>query len=233
MSSCDSYIQGIRMRATRLDECGAPVEGSCSTVVSKGFVSIAVSNNETSPTEISQVLADGTRAYFIQTPKILNNITATITFAEVDPELFELMTGSPLVLDDTTPTPVAQGFRTDSAAYGLANVALEVWTNLARSSCEVDGTTRRWGYYLMPWLYQGVVGKPTFENGSVNFTVNEAVTRDGTPWGTGPYDIQLDNTAAPSPLFSPLPSTTHDLIYKVNLEPPAASCGCTALVLPT
>lgn len=225
-ATCDSYIQGIRMRATRLDTCGAPEAGACGFVVSEGFVNIALTVNETAPTEISQVLASGKRCYYLQTAKLLNNVGATIEFCGVDPELFELMTGSPLVLDDEG---VAHGFTTDSESYAIGNVALEVWTNLANNNCLVTGG-RRWGYYLMPWLYQGAVGKPTIENGAVNFTVNEAVTRDGTDWGVGPYDIQLDRFGNPSPLFVPLPPSTHDLLYKVNLEPPEALCGCQELV---
>ncbi|MCZ7478886.1 hypothetical protein [Micromonospora sp. WMMC273] len=226
----DSYLQGLRIRATRLDDCGAPVFGPCGTVVSKGFVNINLSVQETNPTEIAPVLADGSRCYYIQTAKLLNNIQASLEFCEVDPELFEMMTGSPLVLDDAT-VPKAQGFVTDSQVYGLANVALEVWTNLARGGCGVPGG-RRWGYYLLPWLYQGTVSKPTIENGAVNFTVNEAVTRDGNQWGVGPYDIQMTSgsTPEPSPLFEPLTSTTHDLLYKVNMAPPAPTEGCVPLV---
>jgi hypothetical protein len=219
-----SYLQGLRIRATRLDECGAIDYGNCSSVVSKGFISIELENQETSPEEISQVLADGTRCYYQNTPKLLNGVQATIEFCEVDPELFEIMTGSPLVLDDDDEP---QGFTTDSAAYGIANVALEVWMKIANSDCTTFG--RRWGYYLMPWLYQGVVGKPTIENGAVTFTVNEALTHDGNQWGVGPYNIQYDNADVLSPLFVPITTTTHDLLYKVNLAPPAVTDGCVAL----
>lgn len=230
LATCDAYLQGLRLRATRLDDCGAPVEGACSTVVTKGFISIALDVNETNPTEINQVLADGTRCYFKQTPKLLNNVQATIEMCQVDPTLFEMMTGSPLIFDDSD-DPVAIGFTTDSASYGIANVALEVWTNLDPGNCLTGG--RRWGYYLMPWLYQGTVGKPTIENGAITFTINEAVTHEGNQWGVGPYDIQLDADGNLSPLFSPLASSVHDLLYKVNVPPPDPSCGCTALVLPS
>jgi hypothetical protein len=225
-ATCDSYIQGIRIRATRLDDCGEPEAGPCGYVVSKGFVNIALSNQETSPTEISQVLADGTRCYYLQTPKLLNGVQANIEFCEVDPELFEILTGVPLLLDDAG---VAHGFTTDSASYAIGNVALEVWMNLARGGCAVTNG-RRWGYYLMPWLYQGSIGKPTIENGAVNFTLSEAMTRDGNQWGVGPYDIQLDADGNLSPLFLPLASTVHDAVYKVNLAPPEPLCGCQELI---
>lgn len=227
--SCDSYLQGLVIRATRLDECGLPDYGACGTVVSEGFINIELENNETDAEEISQTLASGRRCYYVETPKLLNNVQATIELCEVDPELFEIMTGAPLVLDDAV-TPEAQGFTTDSASYGVANVALELWMNLASGGCVAGDFPRRWGYYLMPWLYQGTVGKPTVENGAVNFTISEARTRDGNQWGVGPYNIQRTAGGVLSPLFAPITSTTHDLLYKVNVAPPTATCGCTALV---
>lgn len=228
-STCDSFLQGLVIRATRLDDCGAPVYGASSTVVSEGFINIELENQETDATEISQTKANGKRCYYVETPVLLNAVQATIEFCEVDPELFEMITGAPLVLDDET-TPVAHGFTTDSASYATANVALELWTNLASGGCNpAVQYPRRWGYYLMPWLYQGRVGKPTVENGAVNFTIQEARTRDGNQWGVGPYNIQRDKNGVLSPLFTPITSTTHDLLYKVNVPPPEASCGVQAL----
>jgi hypothetical protein len=224
--TCDSYLQGIRLRATRLNDCGEVEAGECGYVVTKGFISVALSVNETDPTEIAQVLADGTRCYFKQTPKILNNISASIEMCEVDPELFELLTGSPLVLDDEG-EPI--GFTTDSETYALNNAAIELWTNLARNNCGVVNG-RRWGYYLLPWVTGGTVSKPTIENGAINFTIADAFTVDGNQWGIGPYDMQLDLNGDPSPLFEALASTAHDLLYKTNLEPPDPLCGCQTLV---
>lgn len=226
--TCDSYIQGLKVRATRLDECGAVDAGPCGYVVSKGFVSVAVSENTTDSTEISQTLADGTRCYYVETQPLLNNLTVNIEFCQVDPELFELTTGSPLVLDDAV-TPAAIGFTTDEATYASAHFALEVWTALAQGTCPV-GTGRRWGYYLLPWLVQGTVSKPTFENGSVNFSVMGAKTKTPNQWGVGPYNIQLDSAGNPSPLFTPLSTTAHDLLSKVNVAPPTEVCGCQELI---
>lgn len=232
MTTCTSYLQGLVIRATKLDSCGAPVSGPCSTVTSKGFISVELESDETSGNEISPTLADGTRCYYHLSPKLLNGIKTNIEFCSVDPDLFNLLTGAPIVLDDTTPTPQSIGFTTDSASYGVANVALELWTNLKDGGC-ADANGRKWGYYLQPWLHQGTVGKPTIENDAVNFTVSEAITRDGNQWGVGPYNIQLDNAGVASPLFSALASTVHDLLMPVNLAPPTPVCGCQALIIPT
>ena len=232
MATCVNYLQGLVIRATKLDSCGALVEGACSTVVSKGFISMEIEADETSGNEIAPILADGTRCYYHLSPKLLNGIKVNIEFCQVDPELINLLTGSPIVTDDATPTPGSIGFTTDSAAYGLANVALELWMNLAGGGC-ASASGRRWGYYLLPWLHQGTVGKPTVENDAVNFTVQEAITRDGNQWGVGPYNIQLDNASTPSPLFTALSTTAHDLLMPVNIAPPTPVCGCQALVIPT
>ena len=229
MATCVSYLQGLVIRATKLDSCGALVAGSCSTVVSKGFISMELEADETDGQEISPTLADGSRCYYYMSPKLLNGIKATIEFCQVDPELINLLTGAPLVVDDATPTPASIGFTTDSASYGLANVAIELLMATAGGGCT---TGRRWGYYLLPWLYQGTVGKPTIENDAVNFTI-EAMTRDGNQWGVGPYDIQLTSAGAPSPLFTALSTTAHDLLMPVNLAPPTPVCGCQTLVIPT
>lgn len=232
MTTCASYLQGLVIRATKLDTCGAPVAGTCSTVTSKGFISFEIEADEASGNEISQTLADGSRCYYYLSPKQLNGIKINIEFCKVDPELINLLTGSPLVLDDSTPTPVSIGFTTDSASYGIANVALELWMNLADGGCS-STTGRKWGYYLLPWLHQGTVGKPTVENDAVNFTVSEAITRDGNQWGVGPYNIQQTLAGVSSPLFTALSTTAHDLLMPVNLAPPSAVCGCQTLVIPT
>jgi len=232
MSLCVSYLQGLILRATKLDSCGAPVAGACSTITTKGFISVEVKADETAGNEISPTLADGTRCYYQVSPKQLNKLTVNIELCQVDPELINMITGSPIITDDATPTPSAIGFTTDSAAYGVANVALELWTNIAGGGC-ASATGRKWGYYLLPWLTQGTVGKPKFENDAVTFTIDEAITKDGNQWGVGPYNIQQTRLGVPSPLFTTLSTTAHDLIIPVNLAPPAPVCGCQTLVIPT
>jgi len=230
VAACESYFQGFVVRVTRLDECGAPVAGACSTVVSDGFVKVETEPDEEDGEVLTQVKADGTRCYYRKGPKQLNGFKTNIEFCDVDPELFNIATGVTLVTDDATP-PVSRGFAVDSATYAQADFALEVWTDTANSSCPT--TTQRWGYILLPWLAEGTVGTPTIENGAANFTVKDAMTMDGNGWGVGPYDIQTSALGVASPLFSPISTTTHFLLYQVNLAPPVDACGCQTLVIPT
>jgi hypothetical protein len=231
-ATCDSYLQGIRLRATKLDACGAPVAGAGGFIVTKGFISIEIEDDVTKGQEIGPTLADGSRCYYQVTKPLLNGIKVNIEFCQVDPELFNLLTGSPIITDDAV-APNSIGFTTDEATYASGNVALELWTNLATGSCPVTTTGRRWGYYLLPWVYNGVVGKPKFENDAVNFSLSDGMTHTGNLWGFGPHYIQNDKLGNASRLFTPLSSTAHDLVYKVNVAPPAPVCGAQSLVLAT
>lgn len=234
MTTCANYLQGLVMRATKLDACGAPVAGATSTVVTKGFINVELEADEESGNAIAPTLANGERCYYYSTQKNLNGIKANIELCQVDPDFFNLVTGAPLVVDDASPTPGSIGFTTDSASYGIANVALELWLSTKGTSCSTSGTsTRRWGYYLMPWVYQGTVGKPTVENDAVNFTISDAITQDGNQWGVGPYNIQYTRLGAASPLFTSLSTTAHDLLMLTNMAPPTPSCGYQTLVIPT
>lgn len=226
--TCFNLIQGERMRLTRVDSCGNVVEGECSTVVSDGFVSVAMTDNVEDPEEFKQKNAAGRYCF---TPMrglpLLNWIDTTITFCEVDPELMELATASPIVVSDATPAE-AVGFGTDSDTYASASFALEVWTNLPSEVC--SGGEQQWGYLLLPWVLEGVIGDLTIENGPVSFEV-KARTNGGNAWGVGPYDVINTVLGVPSPLLEAIPTTRHRHIQLTSLAPPDAACGCQALAL--
>lgn len=225
-SECRSLIQGTVMRATRLNECGEVVFGECAFVVSSGFVSVAMTDNVESPDEFKQKTAGGEFCVNQRSRPLLNWIETAIQFCEVDPELFELVTGSPLVLDaDDT----AVGFATDEDTYASASFTLEVWTNVAKAAgvaCPPGGTL--YGYMLLPWLIEGTVGDVTIENALINFTVN-TITSKGSAWHHGPYDVVMQGNGLPGPLLEPVPSNRHRQLMLTTVAPPEPSCGCQTL----
>lgn len=228
-SVCHNPIQGRTMRVTRLDgDCCSPVEGDCSTVVSEAFVSVAMTDNIEPPDEFKSKNAQGIYCFPpVRTRPLLNWIEVEMVFCQVDPEMFELITGSPLVLDADGN---AVGFGTDNDTYATGRFALEVWTNLGGSAACVDG--ERYGYLLLPCMKEGTFGDLTIENGLINFTVN-AVTNGFNDWGVGPYDVVLDGAGLPSPLLSPLPTQRQRQWMLTGLTPPVSSCGCQPLVIPS
>lgn len=217
------------MRVTRLDgNCCSPVEGECSTVVSESFISVTMTDNIEPPDEFKQKNAGGVYCYPpVRTLPLLNWIEAEIQFCQVDPEMFELITGSPIITDANGD---AVGFASDNDSYATGRFGLEVWTNLAGAQACIGG--EQFGYLVLPCMKEGTFGDLTIENGTITFTVN-AVTSGFNDWGVGPYDVVLDGDGLPSPLLSAMPTNRQRQWMLTNLAPPPASCGCQPLVIPS
>jgi len=231
VSECRTLIQGTRLRATLVDDCGAPLGGPCSQIVTDGFVSVAMTDNVESPDEFKKKNAGGAFCLNQRSEPELNWIEVAIVLCEVMPELIHFLSGARLVYDDAV-VPNAVGFGTDSDVYASASVAVELWTNLGRrrGQAACTGGTTRYGYLLLPWLIEGTMADTTIENGPAEWTIN-TITADGNDWGVGPYDVLLDRNGAASPLLEAIPSTRHRHMQFTDLAPPDALCACQELVL--
>lgn len=226
---CQAPIQGNTMRVQTVNSCGTPLVGSCVSAVSNGFVSVEMQDQVESGQEIVVMNAAGALCVNEKSPKQLKWIEVTITFCKVDPEMFNLITGSTLVLDDSA-SPQAVGFQTRTSNYATGAFGLEVWTNMAQAQCVTVGTfsLAPYGYFLLPNVVEGTVGDLKIENGAVSFTV-QGRTKQGTNWGTGPKTVLANmTTGAAEKLLIALPSDTHRHLQWTYLAPPAASCGCAA-----
>lgn len=224
MTKCYSLLRGRVLRATRLDACGNVVPGSASTVVSEGAVSVALTAVTREGTTIELENANGKlMVQDIPAPQI-TGFTAVATFLQVDPNLYNLLAGLPLVFDDAT-EPEAIGFDVDSDIdLSGSGVALELWTNLPSAVCE-PGQSQQFGYMLLPFMQGGILGDWTWENGGINFQVTNMATKDGAGWGVGPYDVLLDESGSPSPLLTPVSNKNHLRVFPTSLTPPEPGCG--------
>lgn len=228
-SVCQAPIQGTTMRVQTVNSCGTPSVGSCVSAVSTGFVSVEMQDQVESGQEIIVQNAAGVLCVNEKSPKQLKWIDVTITFCNVDPELFGLITGATLVLNDAA-SPAAVGFQTRTSNYAAGMFALEVWTNISQSQCTTIGTFSLvpYGYFLLPNVVEGVVGDVKIENGAISFTVSGR-TKQGTNWGTGPKNVLANmTTGAPEKLLVALPSDTHRHLQWTYMAPPTASCGCAS-----
>jgi len=228
-SVCQAPIQGTTMRVQTINSCGTPAVGSCVSAVSTGFVSVEMQDQVESGQEIVVLNAAGQMCVNEKSPTQLKWIDTTITFCNVDPELFGLITGSTLVLNDAA-SPAAVGFQTRTSNYAAGQFSLEVWTNISGATCVTVGTASLvpYGYFLLPNIVEGRVGDVKIENGAVSFTV-AGRTKQGTNWGLGPKNVLANmTTAAAEKLLIALPSDTHRHLQWTYLAPPAASCGCAA-----
>lgn len=190
-TKCLSLVKGRRIRVTALDSCGRPIYGDDTQVVSKGFISVAFTANTTESDEINVTNAAGEVCVFEAAVTSLTGYGLEIQFCQVDPELFALVTGQPVVLGADGTTVV--GFDVDTKiSLENSNFALELWAGTpAGDACSTAGATGSYGYLLLPFLHGGILGDFTVENGAVTFTLTGANTKEGNAWGTGPYPVML------------------------------------------
>lgn len=225
-SECHSVVRAPAMRVTRLDECGVPVESACSSATTEGFVEIALTKVFQERQDALQLNANGDICVDKPKAPILRWYEANIQFCNVDPELFNIMTAEPLVLNDAA-DPAAVGWDTEIGSAEISNFALEFWVGTEDESCD-DGEVV-YGYGLLPWMIQGNLMDLTIGNAVVTFTVN-AITKKGSPWGTGPYNVLINetglNAGLPGPLLTSIGANTVKRFFWTRLAPPDGICGC-------
>lgn len=231
-SRCFTPLKVPRVRITKLNACGAVVTGSCSQVVTDGIISIEMKKEYEARQEFFVKNADGQFCVRETTAPILKWINLTYTFCNVDPDIVSLISGEPLYeSDDSAATKI--GWSTEEGSVDTVNFGFEAWTRLSTTTNPCSGSgSIEYGYVLIPWNIEGVIGDMTLENGVANFVVT-ARTKAGSLWGTGPYNVDLsDNTGTlnnPIPMLQPIGQRQHHRMFITRLAPPAASCGCASV----
>jgi hypothetical protein len=225
-TQCLKPVRGKVARITKLDSCGTPVLGAKSQVVTDGFISVEGQIQLEDPQEYKLKNANDTFLYNSRGRYLIKWIDLTLNFGKVDPELLNLITGSPIELNDAV-TPEAVGWRIRENTY--ANFALELWTDLEGLACV--GGTAAYGYMLLPFVKDAVVGNWTWQNDVITFPVQSARTEHGSGWGVGPYNVvnKLTGTTGPAPLLVAIDPLDHMLMELTTVAPPSPTCGAISL----
>ena len=225
-----SLYRNKRMRATRLDSAGRPVYGAKSVVVTSGQITTSFTGNVEEGEAITQPNGNGDTCLNVPATPTFGGFTVEATFCNVDFSLFEMLTGNPVVLNDTGDiVGIDEG--TDIDLSGV-NFALELWTGAQNHGGTLrTGAEGEWGYIIAPFLSGGTLGDITVENAAITFTVSGMRTKDGAAWGSGPHKVDLVAGKA-APLFVPLTNKKHRRITVVEIAPPAVTNGAVALTNP-
>ena len=229
----------VTVRATLLNRCGVPIDGTCSTLVDRCIISLAETPEYKDREEWFFENGDGDFCATVTTPPKKKWANLEITFNDVNPLMANFLTGSTVLLDnDDTLVPNQIGYGDDYGSADLANVAIEIWTRIAAkcndlNDCPDDGS-EEFGYVLYPWVKEGTIGDVTYENGLANFVANAIAVRN-SPWGTGPYNVVKSEATAtigiPQALFSAVPATRFSQVEITKLAPPAAAIDCECMDL--
>jgi len=145
------------MRVTQLDACGVPTltTAKVTSVTTAGFVSVDYSNNVDEGTAISVLSASGDQCINEPGCPVINWIDITATFCQVDPDLINLFTGWPVVLDNLMNKV---GFRVQEDIQCSAGVGLEVWADISAAGGNCSEGDKQYVYWLAPYVIQGVLG---------------------------------------------------------------------------
>lgn len=223
--ACIYPLQSATFRVTELNSCGVPVYDSCAYAVTDGYTQVEITPNTTDGQQFQQINAAGRALVNQQAPTILNWFDYQIIMAVKDPELFFLMTGADIFLDYDG---LSAGNVITEDNYATGRFALEVWLGTSEEACG-PGNAPYYGYILLPFTQDGKLTESiTVANDLITYTFSGR-TRKGTAWGTGPYNVMLDEDGLPAPLPSSISSATHYLDLITQYPPPEPDCGCLAL----
>lgn len=221
---CYSSIKGLAMRATRLDSVGRWVTGTTSTAVSSGFVNINLTAQVEDGQEFVVKNANGDLCINEKDSPRVKYLDVEIEFCQVDPELFELLTGVRLLADYAGANV---GYTINETFRTASGVALEAWTKIPGATGNLQ-----YVYWLMPMLVNGIVSDYTIEDGPMTFKM-KANTNDNANWGKGPYDVVAQNVGlTPGKLLANVLSKEHLYTRQTEIAPPTAQCGYVTLSTP-
>lgn len=221
-------VGGHVIRATVLDRCGRVQYGNRAQIATEGFVSVAQSANYEDGSEKTVTNARGRRCVYRPAEPELIGLSLDVVFCDVDPEFYTALTGFPAEYDAQTGDVV--GFRTDRDVRPLdVGVALETWADAQGTDGCDEGAEVPYGYLLWPFLSGGRVGDYTIEDAAVTFSVTGMVTRDGSQWGVGPYNVVADSDGDPAPLAVPIGAKQPSLVRRTTVPPPEATGGLVPL----
>lgn len=223
--ACVYPLQACVFRVTQLDQCGSPTYSECSYAVTDGFSQIELTPNETDGQQFQLINACGRAIVNDQAPPILNWFDYQITMGVNDPEIFYLMTGADIFLDYGA---LSAGNVVTDTNYATGRFALEIWLGTSQEVCG-PGNLPYYKYILLPFTVNGRLTETiTVTNDVITFTL-AGRTRKGNQWGVGPYNVQMNELLAPSPLNTPLADDAHFFDLITQMPPPEPDCGCFQL----
>lgn len=225
-----ALVRGRAFRVTKLDGCGGVVLGPDSVVSTEGVISVSLAARNEEGETISVTNAAGKVCILDQAIPKFVGWTIGVNFCGVDPSLFSLMTGQPVVLNAAGDKIVGMGIDSD-VNVDASGFALEMWSNVPVAACDATGLAS-YGYLLVPFSKGGTLGDLTVENGAINFSLAGATSRDGNAWGAGPFSVVRNEAGNPGPLNDPIPSKRHLHMEVTTVPPPTVGVGTTAVGVP-
>ena len=210
-------LKGRVIRITRLDNCGVPVVGACSTIVTAGFITLGFTPEVEAGDEFTQKNAWGDFCIDEKDADRNKWVNVALSLCEVNPDILDIIGGGSAITDGTD--TIGSSFGQYNSTQGFA---IEVWTKQAGGACV--GGSPEWGYFVAPYCINGSLdGSITIENGTLAVDVKGEGQKATASWGVNPY--------ADNPLLTPAGFPVGDMwaVVRTTVQPPAVTDGCVAL----
>lgn len=229
--TCETWIptQVDRVRFTLTNNCGAPIYGPVSTWVTDMPMSFQVTRNMNEPEGITQSLPDGRICWSRVPPPQLLNHTLTIAYCGIDPAMMVALNEANSPVHDYLFNVVGWDETNRTSDH---HVAVEAW--MARPVVNGNGCGDAENPIEGKWSYMGFYNvTPFVETGDVTYGTEAvpytivATAQVGSGWGRGPYDVQLNPGAPPTPgpWITPVDASGAKRTVTVDVAPPEPTCG--------
>lgn len=216
-AECISPIYGSLMRVIRLDECGAPVTGTGSLIVTAGFVEVQVSPQYEDGVEFTLRRADGRFCVNRRGNDEFLRDELNIRMCAIDPDLVVITTGQTIVVTGTPAT--GTGFWITEGSVD-ARWGLEVWQADSATCTDDDPRTAYWAW---PHLASGRLADFTISGeGVMEWRILARSEAANTLWGSGPGEVKF---------IGPVPEGAHRG-FNITRLPLPDETGCGAVELP-
>jgi len=224
-------VKGVRLRATKVNSCGLPVEGPGNRVVTDGFVTFQMSPNMQDAEELEQRNAEGRVCVSDRTPPDRKYYELTLTLCNVNTCLISMFNGWKSEVDFEGNSV---GIRDQSEVESDYGVALEIWTGgKADDDCPTPTgddifasptSGKSYGYLLM-FGTEFKMGDLEIGASVANFTLT-GISFAGPQWGRGPYNVvPIDADGTAGRLLYPVDEEQHFSLQRTRVAPPEATPG--------
>lgn len=216
VAECISPIQGSLFRLIRLDECGAPVTGVGSLIVSAGFVEVQVSPQYEDGITYQLRRADGRFCVNRRGNDEFLRDELNIRLCAIDPDLVAITTGQEIIVTGTPAT--GTGFWVKEGSVD-ARFGLEVWQADSDTCTEDDPRTAYWAW---PHVASGRLNDFTITGDVIEWRILARSEKANLLWGAGPGATKFINQ---------VPADAHRG-FNITRLPLPAETGCGAVTLP-
>ncbi|MGW5514256.1 hypothetical protein [Nocardia africana] len=236
-----AVVRGKRLRVTLVDNCGMPLAGPRSRLVTKGFVTVKASPVYKDANDIEQENADGETCVSDRTPPQLKWWALSIEACGVDTALWNMLLDWEVV---TSWDGKDIGYSDQKGVSSETGVAVELWSGVgSQDTCDEPDSddilvgaggnlVLPYGYNVWPVFKEAQVGDYEIGAKASTFALS-GITAYAPRWGRGPYNvmaIDADNNAGR--LLQPFKKTQQHRAFRTTIAPPDVTDGACPLILP-